>query len=144
LRASARRGVLVNLGGDLRAVGEAPHPHGWIIEIDDPLGTGATGMLSLATGAVATSTRLRRAWTRDGRELHHLIDPRTGRPAASGVASVTVIAGEAWRAEVLAKAAFLAGAEAGPRLVTDAGATGLIVTDDGAVLELDGMSEFRV
>jgi len=144
LGAPGRHGVLVNLGGDLRAVGEAPRPHGWVIEVDDPLGTGATGMLSLATGAVATSTRLRRAWTRGGEELHHLIDPRTGLPAASGVASVTVIAGDAWRAEVLAKAAFLAGPVDGAQLVTDDGATGLIVTDDGSVLELDGVSQFRV
>jgi thiamine biosynthesis lipoprotein len=76
--------------------------------------------------------------------LHHLIDPRTGLPAASGVASVTVIAGDAWRAEVLAKAAFLAGPVDGARLVTDDGATGLIVTDDGSVVELDGVGEFRV
>ena len=62
-----------------------------------------------------------------------------GCPAVIGVASVTVIAGDAWRAEVLAKAAFLAGPVDGARLVTDAGATGLIVTDDGAVLELDGL-----
>ena len=137
-------GVLVNLGGDLRSMGESPAPHGWVIEVDDPLGTGATGLLSLSTGAVATSTRLRRAWTRAGREMHHLVDPRTGLPGGSGVASVTVIAGDAWRAEVLAKAAFLAGSVDGGRLVTDAGATGLLVTDDGAVVELDGLSAFRV
>ena len=45
--------------------------------------------------------------------MHHLLDPRTGLPGESGVASVTVIAGDAWRAEVLAKAAFLAGPAVG-------------------------------
>jgi thiamine biosynthesis lipoprotein len=139
-----RRGVLVNLGGDLRAFGEAPAPRGWVVEIDDPLGTGATGMVSLASGGVATSTRLRRTWSRAGRAMHHLLDPRTGVPADTGVASVTVIAGDAWRAEVLAKAALLAGAEKGAALVTDAGATGLVVTDDGLVVELLGLDAFRV
>ncbi len=109
------RGVLVNLGGDLRARGDAPEPHGWVVDVDDPLDTGRTGLLALAEGAIATSTKLRRAWARGGQTLHHLIDPRTGEPAESGLASVTVIAGEAWRAEVLAKAAFVAGAEAGSR-----------------------------
>ena len=137
------RGALVNLGGDLRAMGESPLPHGWVVEVDDPLATGTTGLLALAAGAIATSTRLRRAWTRAGREMHHLLDPRTGLPGAAGLASVTVIAGDAWRAEVLAKAAFLAGPVDGGRLVTDAGATGLLVTDDGAVLELDGLAAFR-
>ncbi len=137
------RGVLVNMGGDLRAGGDAPRPSGWVVAVDDPLGTGRTGLLSLAAGAIATSTRLRRHWQRGGRPLHHLIDPRTGAPAQSGLASVTVIAGEAWRAEVLAKAAFVAGAADGPEVVLAAGATGLLVTDDGDVVELDGLDAFR-
>jgi thiamine biosynthesis lipoprotein len=137
------RGALVNLGGDLRARGEAPEPHGWIVEVDDPLGTGAAGMLKLGAGAVATSTRLKRSWQRGGHALHHLIDPRTGMPAHSGLASVTVVAGDAWRAEVLAKAAFVAGARDGAALVLDAGATGLLVHDDGRVDELEGLAAFR-
>jgi thiamine biosynthesis lipoprotein len=136
-------GVLVNLGGDLRARGEAPQPHGWVVDVDDPLDTGRTGLLALAEGAIATSTKLRRAWTRGARTLHHLIDPRTGEPAETGLASVTVVAGEAWRAEVLAKAAFVAGVDDGRALVEGAGATGLFVTDDGDVLELDGLGRFR-
>ena len=91
------------------------------------------------SGAVATSTKLRRHWTRGDRTLHHLIDPRTGEPAESGLASVTVVAGEAWRAEVLAKAAFVAGAADGAALIEAAGATGMLVTDDGDVVELDGL-----
>lgn len=136
-------GVLVNLGGDLRARGEAPMPHGWVVDVDDPLATGRTGLLALAEGAIATSTKLRRSWTRGERTLHHLIDPRTGAPAESGLASVTVVAGEAWRAEVLAKAAFVAGAAEGRALVQAAGATGLFVTDGGDVVELEGLERFR-
>jgi thiamine biosynthesis lipoprotein len=137
------RGVLVNLGGDLRARGDAPEPHGWVVDVDDPLDTGRTGLLALAEGAIATSTRLRRAWTRGGQARHHLIDPATGAPATSGLASVTVVAGEAWRAEVLAKAAFVAGPATAAELVAAAGATGLLVTDGGDVVELDGLGQFR-
>jgi hypothetical protein len=54
-----------------------------------------------------------------------------------------VLAGEAWQAEVLAKAAFIAGPDAGPALVRDAGATGLFVLDDGDVLEVDGLAAYR-
>jgi thiamine biosynthesis lipoprotein len=136
-------GVLVNLGGDLRARGAAPPPYGWVVDVDDPLESGRTGLLALVEGAIATSTKLRRTWTRGERSLHHLIDPRTGEPAESGLASVTVVAGEAWRAEVLAKAAFIAGIDEGRALVEAAGATGLVVTDDGDVLELEGLARFR-
>ena len=137
------RGVLVNLGGDLRARGEAPVPHGWVVAVDDPLATGNTGLLAFGEGAVATSTKLRRTWTRGERTLHHLIDPRTGAPADSGLASVTVVAGEAWRAEVLAKAAFVAGVTDGAALIEAAGSTGMLVTDDGDVVELAGLGRFR-
>jgi len=137
------RGVLVNLGGDLRARGEAPSPRGWVVAVDDPLDTGRTGLLALAEGAVATSTKLRRAWTRGDRTLHHLIDPGTGAPAESGLASVTVVAGEAWRAEVLAKAAFVAGLDDGRALIESAGATGLVVTVGAEVVELEGLRAFR-
>ena len=143
LLAAGARGVLVNMGGDLRALGDPPAPGAWVVQIDDPLGTGRTGLVTLGTGAIATSTRLRRAWERDGRPQHHLIDPRTGEPAQSGLASVTVISGEAWRAEVLAKAAFVAGAAEGAGIVERAGATGLFVTDAGEVVELAGLDGFR-
>ncbi len=111
--------------------------------MDDPFRTGRAGLLALGEGAVATSTRLRRTWTRGDRSLHHLIDPRTGAPADAGLASVTVVAGEAWRAEVLAKAAFVAGAREGAALLEAAGATGLLLTDDGDVVELPGLDRFR-
>jgi thiamine biosynthesis lipoprotein len=137
------KGALVNLGGDLRAIGRAPAPAGWVVEVDDPLETKATGLLAIAEGAIATSTRLRRAWERGGEPMHHLIDPRTGRPADSGLASVTIVSGEAWRAEVLAKAAFLAGVAEAPELVRATGATGLLVTEGGEVVELPGLEAFR-
>ncbi len=144
LTALGARGALVDIGGDLRAVGAPPAEHGWLVEVDDPMGTGRTGMLAVMAGAIATSTRLRRAWTRAGRTMHHLIDPRTGAPARSGLASVTTVAGEAWEAEVLAKAALVAGPAAGRRLLLDAGATGLFLHDDGRVEDLPGLEPFRV
>ena len=140
---SGAGGVLVNLGGDLRARGHAPEPHGWVVAVDDPMDTGATGVLALRSGAIATSTRLRRAWQRDGRTLHHLIDPRTGLPVDSGLASVTVVASEAWRAEILAKAAFVAGHDAAEALSGAPGVTGLLVHDDGTVDELPGLARYR-
>ena len=136
-------GVCVDLGGDLYVAGRAPHADGWQVIGDDTVGAETIGTIRLAAGGVATSTRLRRAWRIDGRNVHHLIDPRSGRPASTGLAAVTVIAGATWRAEVLAKAAFVAGVHEGPQLIIDAGATGLLVTDDDQVIELPGLADFR-
>jgi len=137
------RGVLADLGGDVRVMGEPPRDEGWLLDVDDPLHTGATGRLSLRGGAVATSTRLRRAWSKGGQPQHHLIDPRTGAPAMTGLASVTVVAGSACRAEVLAKAAFVAGPDDGAALLAAAKVTGLLVHDDGRVEDLPGLEPFR-
>ena len=53
------------------------------------------------------------------------------------------MAADAWRAEVLAKAAFVAGPADGGAVITGAGATGLLVHDDGRVVELEGLAAFR-
>jgi thiamine biosynthesis lipoprotein len=136
-------GVLVNLGGDLRAIGRAPTDFGWIIEID-PVFARPLGRVALGEGAVATSSQLTRAWSNAGERQHHLIEPRTGRPAASDLAAVTVIAGEAERAEVVAKAALLAGASEGAALLRDHDLPALMVLLDGTMESLAGFDRFRV
>jgi FAD:protein FMN transferase len=107
---SGADGALVNLGGDLRALGRAPTAEGWIVTVDDPIRpTSELLRLALLAGAVATSSRLRRRWRTTAGDAHHIIDPSTGRPADSDVVAVTVVAGEAWWAEALTKSLFLAG-----------------------------------
>ena len=110
LLASGADGALVNLGGDLRAVGRPPSSEGWSITVPDPLQPDRELLrLAIPEGAVATSSRLRRRWRTTSGEAHHLIDPSTGRPAETDVVAVTVVAGEAWWAEALTKALFLGG-----------------------------------
>ena len=139
--------VCIGLGGDVRVAGIAP-TGGWHIPVVDPTAdTGApdgtaTGSASrsrvwfdaaLTDGAIVTSTTRFRRWTTlDGSPAHHLIDPSSGRPSTSGVATVVVAAAEAWWAEVLAKAALLAGPVAGQDLLDRHGVRGWIV-DEPAV-----------
>lgn len=123
-------GLLVNVGGDLRAVGQAPTDDGWVISLEDPFDpSGELGRLSIPEGAVATSTRMRRAWETAAGPVHHLMDPRTGTSARTGVAAATVVAAEAWWAEVQATSMFLLG----PRSPLGAAADieALVVADDG-------------
>ena len=144
LVSSGARGVLVSVGGDLRVAGEAPAESSWVVAIADPLDPlNVLGNLSLGAGAVASSWRTKRTWTgADGLPRHHLIDPCTGRSAVSGVAGVTVVAAQGWRAEVLAKAAFLAGPDDGPVLIAESGAAGLVVADDGSVYPAGDIGAF--
>ena len=96
--------VLVNLGGDLRARGVGPEGQGW------PVGLGGTTILLVDHGAATSSVR-RRRWAGD---VHHVIDPRTGRPSDSGLVEVSVIAATAVDAEVIAKTALIAGPVVAP------------------------------
>jgi thiamine biosynthesis lipoprotein len=130
----ASDGVSVNLGGDVRVVGAAATERGWTIGIADPHHPDVDlCQVALHEGAAVTTTRLVRQWRRAGMTMHHLIQPRTGCSAWTGVAAVTVVAGGAARAEVLAKAAFLAGPEEGMRVLQAAGVSGLIVDDAGGL-----------
>lgn len=100
----------VNAGGDLFLIG---HPHeepAWFIELEDPRDANKVlALLRVDAGAVTTSSITRRKWRQNGHIQHHLIDPRTGRPAETDWLSVTVIAPHAADAEVYAKALLIVG-----------------------------------
>jgi thiamine biosynthesis lipoprotein len=124
-------GALVNLGGDLRAIGQPPTAEGWVVSVPHPSAPDDELLhVALAEGAIATSSRLHRRWLTTDGEAHHLIDPATGRPAETEVVAVTVVAAEAWWAESLTKALFLSGPDGLEGLE---GAHALVVTFDGTV-----------
>jgi thiamine biosynthesis lipoprotein len=101
----------VSAGGDVAVRG------GTVVELP------AGGDLRLLSGGIATSGTTKRRWQRGGVLQHHLIDPRTGRPAASRWDEVTVAAGSCLGADVAAKAAFLL-ADDGPAWLDERGLAG--------------------
>jgi FAD:protein FMN transferase len=96
--------ALANLGGDLSARGTGPAGNGW------PVGLGGATVLLRDHGAATSSVR-RRRWSMDH---HHLIDPRTGLPAQTGLEEVSVVAVNGVEAEVVAKTALLVGPQVAP------------------------------
>ena len=141
LLAHGASGVCANVGGDLRVAGEAPRG-GWTVAIEHPFRKAPAVMVALDAGAVATSTRTKRVWGTAGDRRHHLIDPATQAPAATGLASATILAAEAWQAEVVAKGAFLAGLSEGLFLVAATGTEGLLIDDRGSVYPSFGLDRF--
>ena len=80
---------------------------------------------------------------RFGSRAHHLIDPRTGRPAATDVVQATVIASGAAVAEALAKSAVILGAVAGLDFLEQSAAAGaILLLDDGRVVALPRTTAF--
>ena len=125
-------GACIDLGGDGRTAGEPP-PGGWRVGIGDPYDPEQLlAVVALGDHDIATSSRLIRRWTAGGVGRHHLIDPRTGASIDSGLDTVTVVAADAWVAEVPTKAAFVAGPSGVPHLVRQLGAA-LLVESPGTV-----------
>ena len=110
-------GALLEAGGDLIARGDAPQGGPWMVAIEDPAGGEEPAIVALRDGAICTSSIAVHRWrTDDGRDVHHLLDPRTGEPGGAGLASVTVSGPDPAWAEVWSKALFLEGAaRIGPR-----------------------------
>lgn len=103
--------AMIDAGGDAALIGAGIDGAGWIVEIEDPDAENAVLLtLRVADRAVATSAVNRRRWRLGRTMAHHLIDPRTGEPARTDLAQVTVLAPTVERADVLAKVAFLRGA----------------------------------
>jgi thiamine biosynthesis lipoprotein len=136
--------VMVNASGDLYAAGDGPGGDGWYVGVADPFSADDdVAMLNVNDRGVATSGSVRRNWLAGDARYHHLIDTREGRSSHSGLATVTVVAVTATQADVLAKTAFLLGADEGLRMIERfAGAECLAVTQQGDVLTSTGMAEY--
>jgi len=136
-------GACVGLGGDVRVAGQPPDGQAaWTVDVLHPINGLVVARASLSDGAVATSARTKRCWSRGHSLVHHLLDPRTGTPTR-GMAGATVVAGTATLAEVLTKALFAGGlGESGRDIVEGHNATGFTVADDGSVTPLAGLDAY--
>lgn len=120
-------GVLVDLGGDVRVVGQSPQGGPWRIGVEHPASPDdSVAVVETIDGGVATTSRRRRTWEVDGAAVHHVIDPRSARSAHVSHMSATALAATACDAEVGATIAFLDG-ELGPRSIA-----ALLVDADGS------------
>lgn len=125
-------GVLVSLGGDV-AVAGTPPPLGWPIRLADDHSArlehpGPT--VAIREGGLATSGTVVRRWRAGGPELHHIIDPRTGRPAVTPWRTVTVAAGSCVDANTASTAAVILGEQA-PAWLSARGLSARLVDNSG-------------
>ncbi len=127
---------LVSIGGDI-AVRGLHDGRPWPIAV----APGATPrVIGLRRGGLATSGTDRRRWRRAGREMHHVIDPATGRPAQTDLVRVTAIADDAAGAEAWATALLLLGRERARREAVARGITVVLVGTDGRTTTTGGLA----
>ena len=119
--------ALVSAGGDLAVRSLRPDSRMWPVAVGEDGGQ----IIPLMRGALATSSSARRHWLQGDRERHHLLDPRTGESARSGLREVTVAAATCTQAEVAAKAIFVLGPSLGPAFANRHGLAARLVHEDG-------------
>ncbi len=101
---------LVNLGGNVQALGTKPDGSKWRVAVQSPDDTeDYLGILSVEDKAVITSGGYERYFEQDGKTYHHIIDPKTGYPAENGLTSVTVVSEDGTLADGLSTSLFIMG-----------------------------------
>lgn len=127
-------GVLISLGGDIAVAGPPPGD-GWQVKATDdhaaaPDAPGQT--VTIGSGGLATSSTTVRAWEAGGRQMHHIIDPRSGQPVSSRWRTVTVAAATCVDANIASTAAIIR-SDAAPAWLTDLALPARLVAHDGTV-----------
>ncbi|MGA7361726.1 MAG: FAD:protein FMN transferase [Candidatus Dormiibacterota bacterium] len=137
--ASVGGSALVSLGGDLTTAGPTP-AQGWVVRVTDDHHAASSGPgqnIKLANPALATSSTTQRRWRSGGLPMHHIIDPRTGRPSEGTWTTASVAGPSCVAANTASTAAIVAGADA-PRLLRRHGLPARLVSQAGTALHLGG------
>lgn len=137
----------LDLGGDVFVMGRKTDGSDWRIAVKDPADTESyLGIVSAADKFIVTSGVYERYFEENGVRYHHILDPKTGCPAESGLVSVTVLCENGAWADALSTACFVLGPDGALALRDDLADQGtdfelILVTDDGRVLYTDGLAD---
>jgi thiamine biosynthesis lipoprotein len=135
--------AFVNLGGHVVVLGSKPDGSAWRVAIQDPRGQNGAfvGVVSVSDKAVVTSGDYQRYFTENGKRYCHILDPRTGYPADSGLMSVTIVASSSTEADGMSKV-FVLGLDQGMALIERYGkAEAVFITDDKKVYVTPGLQD---
>ena len=136
--------ALINLGGNVVTLGRRVDGSLWSIGIQNPRAKVGKyiGIINVTDKTVATSGDYQRYFEQNNKRYHHIIDPKTGEPADSGLLSVTVVAKSSTEADALATAGFVLGLDKGMQLIKEYGQTGAIfITKKKEIMITDNLSD---
>lgn len=136
----------LDLGGDVFVMGKKSDGSDWRIAVKDPGDTESyLGIVAASDAFIVTSGVYERYFEENGVRYHHILDPKTGCPAESGLVSVTVVCKNGAWADALSTACFVLGTDKALALRDELAAQGngfelILVTDDGRVLYTGGLA----
>ncbi len=143
LRENGADSAIISLGGNVYAIGNKPDGGEWRVAVQDPTDNEKyVGSIGVSDKAVVTSGSYQRFFERDGVRYHHIIDPSTGRPSESGLASVTIISQNGAKADALSTAMFVAGLDGAARYWREhRDFEAVLVTDEGEIYVTSGIAD---
>lgn len=133
--------ALLDLGGNIQTVGTKPDRTDWKLGLRSPFDEGNFATLEVSDCAVITSGGYERYFTGDDGETYwHIIDPKTGKPAHSGLISVTVVGKEGRLCDALSTSLFVMGIDKATELWKQHDDFEMIlVSDDGEIYITEGI-----
>lgn len=135
-------GAVIALGGSIALIGRKPDRSPWNLAIADPRGEEGEilGLLKLSGEQfVSTSGDYEKYFEVDQKRYHHILNPKTGYPAESGLISVTVVCESGLKSDGLSTACFVLGLERGMELLKEYGAEGVLVDEEKNVYITEGL-----
>jgi thiamine biosynthesis lipoprotein len=138
------RRAIIDLGGNILAIGERPKNESWRIGVQNPLDERGEylGVLRVKNKSVVTSGIYERYFEENGERYHHILSTANGYPVQNGLLSVTIVADRSIDADALSTAAFALGLEKGRALIeARPEAEAVFVSRDGSVALSSGAEE---
>ncbi|MBR4084301.1 MAG: FAD:protein FMN transferase [Lachnospiraceae bacterium] len=138
------QGAVISVGGSVVTYGSKPDGSAWNVAIMHPREEGTyLGTLSLqGEWYIATSGDYERYVEKEGKRYHHIMNPKTGYPADSGLCSVTILSDSGLLSDTLSTACFVLGKEDGLELAQKMEVEALFVTTELKILMTDGMKKY--
>lgn len=142
LKAHGVTSALLSLGGNVSALGSKPDGTAWTVAIEDPDGGAYLGTVQITDQCVVTSGGYQRYFEQDGVRYWHILDPETGKPARSGMKSVTIVSADDTLADALSTALFVMGPERAADFWREHRAEfgAVWLTDDGRLFVTEGLT----
>ncbi|WP_125002668.1 FAD:protein FMN transferase [Clostridium tagluense] len=136
--------ALINLGGNVFAVGSKPDGTSWNIGIQNPLDTRGQylGTISVTDKSMVTSGNYERYFIVDGKRYHHIFDPKTGYPSEAGLISTTIVSDNSIDGDALSTSTYILGLSKGIKLIESIkGVEAIFVTSDKKVYVTAGLKD---
>lgn len=141
------KSAIINLGGNVLCVGELPGGHPFHIGLQKPFADHSEVIANLSINdlSVVSSGVYERHFIKDGKNYHHILNPKTGFPYDNGLVAVTIVSPLSVDGDALSTTCFSMGLDKGMALINSLdGIYGYFITNDEKVHYSDGAKKFLV